>query len=216
MPGLDKFSVAYAGDEMMLDDGLRAKIEAAMGEKLVEKTIEGRGITLIALVPASAAPAAATEGETVTPEIDWTKAEEVNNSLTDLANFGEVRINDVGSENVYFEKDGKPYFTKLLNTDDYTAGQTADFTDLRPGSDGLPADDQAPTGGVEPAAADRAYLDSLIDGTGDLLAADTFDRLEPMFAKYEADAEMMALLERAAQAYGDAAQAAAQKALSVA
>lgn len=63
-------------------------------------------------------------------------------------------------------------------------------------------------------AADRAYLESLIDGSGDLLAEDTFARLEPLFEKYAADPEMSALLERAATVYGDAAVAAAQSALS--
>lgn len=68
---------------------------------------------------------------------------------------------------------------------------------------------------VDPAlAADRAYLESLIDGAGDLLAEDTFARLEPMFTTYEGDAEMMALLEKAATVYGDAAVAAAQAALA--
>ena len=54
-------------------------------------------------------------------------------------------------------------------------------------------------------AADRAYLEGLIDGTGDLLAEDTFTKLEPMFARYEANADMTALLEQAATVYGDAA-----------
>jgi hypothetical protein len=61
---------------------------------------------------------------------------------------------------------------------------------------------------------DRAYLESLIDGSGDLLAEDTFARMEPMFAKYEADPEMNALLERAAEVYGEAATAAAKAALA--
>lgn len=61
----------------------------------------------------------------------------------------------------------------------------------------------------DPRRADRVYLDSLIDGSGDLLAKDTFARLEPMFAKYEVDPEMNALLERASVVYGDAAVAVA-------
>lgn len=75
---------------------------------------------------------------------------------------------------------------------------------------------------AEPAQADdgsaaaRAYLNGLVDGTGDLLAEDTFARLEPMFADYADNAEMLALLERAATAYGDAAQAAARQALAAA
>lgn len=59
-------------------------------------------------------------------------------------------------------------------------------------------------------ASDRAYLESLIDGSGDLLAEDTFAKLEPMFAKYDADPEMKALLERAATVYGDTAIALAR------
>ena len=58
-------------------------------------------------------------------------------------------------------------------------------------------------------AADRAYLEGLVDGSGDLLAEDTFTNLEPMFARYEANADMTALLEKAATVYGDAAVAAA-------
>lgn len=57
-------------------------------------------------------------------------------------------------------------------------------------------------------AEDLDYLNSLIDGSGDLLAEDTFTRMEPMFAKYEDDAAMMDLLTRAAEVYGDAATAA--------
>lgn len=54
-------------------------------------------------------------------------------------------------------------------------------------------------------ARDCCYLESLIDGTGDLLAEDTMKKLEPLFARYEANAEMNALLEQAAMAYSDAA-----------
>ena len=64
--------------------------------------------------------------------------------------------------------------------------------------------------------ADTAYLQSLVDGTADMFASDVFGRLEPMFTAYEADADMMALLERAAQAYGDAAVKAAREALATA
>lgn len=58
-------------------------------------------------------------------------------------------------------------------------------------------------------AVDRAYLESLIDGSGDLLAEDTMEKLEPLFARYEADPVMNALLERAVKAYGNEAVAAA-------
>lgn len=49
-----------------------------------------------------------------------------------------------------------------------------------------------------------------------MFAADVFERLEPMFTAYEADADMMALFEQAAKAYGDAAVKAAQAALDTA
>lgn len=55
-------------------------------------------------------------------------------------------------------------------------------------------------------AADRAYLEGLIDGSGDLLSEETFPRLAPLFAKYAEGTEMFALLERAAGVFGDAAQ----------
>lgn len=53
-------------------------------------------------------------------------------------------------------------------------------------------------------AADRAYLESLIDGSGDLLSEDTFPRMEPMFAKYAEGSDMFVLLEKAATIFGDA------------
>ncbi|RYF61156.1 MAG: hypothetical protein EOO27_03095 [Comamonadaceae bacterium] len=55
-------------------------------------------------------------------------------------------------------------------------------------------------------AADRAILESLIDGTGDLLSEETFPRLEPMFSKYAVGSDMYALLEQAATAFSDAAE----------
>jgi hypothetical protein len=63
-------------------------------------------------------------------------------------------------------------------------------------------------------AVDTAYLQTFVDGTADLFAADVLERLEPMFAKYETDAPMMELLNRAAEAYSDAAVKAAQAALA--
>lgn len=62
--------------------------------------------------------------------------------------------------------------------------------------------------------ADRAYLESLIDGTGDVFAPDVFDRLEPMFAKYDTVPDMKAVLEQAVEVYSAAATKAAQSALA--
>lgn len=72
-----------------------------------------------------------------------------------------------------------------------------------------------PTPAMNPQkAADTAYLNSLINGEINLLSTEIFDKLEPMFTTYEADPEMMALLEKAAEVYGDAAIAAAKQALA--
>lgn len=60
---------------------------------------------------------------------------------------------------------------------------------------------------------DAAFLQSMIDGTANLLDEGLFDRLEPLFTKYGDDAAMMDLLEKAANAYSEAATAAAQGAL---
>jgi hypothetical protein len=62
--------------------------------------------------------------------------------------------------------------------------------------------------------ADTAYLQTLIDGSADMFAADILERLEPMFTQYETDATMMGLLNQAAEAYSAAAVKAAQTALA--
>lgn len=48
-----------------------------------------------------------------------------------LRQAGSVTITSVGSENVYFTKGGVPYFTKVLNTDDYQAGQVVDLSGVQ-------------------------------------------------------------------------------------
>lgn len=81
----------------------------------------------------------------------------------------------------------------------------------------LVIDPNEPLPAADPAkATDTAYLQSLIEGTTDMFAPDIFERLEAMAGKYESDGDMMALLERAAQAYGDSAVKAAQAALATA
>ncbi|MDM0025729.1 hypothetical protein [Variovorax saccharolyticus] len=57
---------------------------------------------------------------------------------------------------------------------------------------------------------DRQYLQSLVDGTGDFWSPEVFERLQPMFARYESDQTMLALLERAAAELGDVVAATAQ------
>lgn len=70
------------------------------------------------------------------------------------------------------------------------------------------------TASVEPSKeADAAYIQTIINGSADLLDPGLYDKLEPLFAKYEADPEMMALLTAAADVYGKAVEAAAMGAL---
>lgn len=66
----------------------------------------------------------------------------------DVAALGSAMVISVGSENVYFDKDGRQYMTKLLNTDDYEnkVGQIVDLS-----------------GVVEPQAPDAAQPDMLGD-----------------------------------------------------
>jgi hypothetical protein len=72
----------------------------------------------------------------------------------------------------------------------------------------------ADTPAADPAKdADKAYLQTLIDGSADYFDTGILDRLEPMFEKYASDAEMQDLLTRAADAYSNAATAAAKQAL---
>ncbi|RUT30914.1 hypothetical protein WG29040_23540 [Pseudomonas sp. PAMC 29040] len=73
----------------------------------------------------------------------------------DVAALGMATVLSVGSENVYFDKDGKQYMTKLLNTDDYEArvGEVVDLSGVvdpsaAPDVDESPAILQGPAGPV--------------------------------------------------------------------
>ena len=79
-----------------------------------------------------------------------------------------------------------------------------------------PAPVEAPAAEAAPAGdpADVAFLQGLINGTEDYFADDLYERLEPLYAKYENDPAMLAMFNQAATIYGDAVVAAAQKALA--
>lgn len=62
-------------------------------------------------------------------------------------------------------------------------------------------------------AEDRAYLQSFIDGTADMTDEGHLPRMEAIAAKYEGDAEMQAMLEKAALAWSEATAAMAKQAL---
>lgn len=72
------------------------------------------------------------------PVIDWTKAEHLD-SQESIRALGVATINDVGNENVYVVKGGKPYYFKPVNTDNYAVGEH-DFSNDSPyGETELPA-----------------------------------------------------------------------------
>lgn len=56
------------------------------------------------------------------PAIDWAQAQELDTNQA-IRGLGVARINDIGSENVYVEKDGKPFMFKPGNTDAYAIGE---------------------------------------------------------------------------------------------
>lgn len=73
----------------------------------------------------------------------------------DVAALGTATVLSVGSENVYFDKDGKHYMTKLLNTDDYEShvGEVVDLSGVldpyaAPAVDESPAILHGPAGPV--------------------------------------------------------------------
>jgi hypothetical protein len=66
-------------------------------------------------------------------EIDWTKATGLNTDA-EVQALGIARIDEIGSENVYIEKDGKPYYMKPASTNGYQVGEY-DFSNDRPWDD---------------------------------------------------------------------------------
>jgi cell division protein FtsB len=64
----------------------------------------------------------------------------------DVAALGSATVLSVGAENVYFDKDGKQYMTKLLNTDDFES-KVGEVVDLSGVSDPANNDD---SGEIEP------------------------------------------------------------------
>lgn len=64
------------------------------------------------------------------PVVPVSTASVILEDYADVSALGMATVISVGSENVYFDKDGKQYMTKLLNTDDYEArvGEVVDLS----------------------------------------------------------------------------------------
>ena len=88
--------------------------------------------------------------------------------IVNLEKMGVVQITEQGSENIYFVKDGREYYAKVQNTEDYPVGEF----DLGKYPQGLPR-----TSAVDPKDADLNYIKSVIDGS---LKADTPDSIKDL------------------------------------
>lgn len=63
-------------------------------------------------------------------------------------------------------------------------------------------------------AADRAYLQGILDGRVKLLSENVFPTIAPMFKRYAEGTPMFALLEKAAEVFGEAVQEVAARVLA--
>ena len=128
------------------------------------------------------------------------QAQEID--IVNLEKMGVVQITEQGSENIYFVKDGREYYAKVQNTEDYPVGEF----DLGQYPQGLPR-----TSAVDPLDTEEApmpainldaeYLNSIINGFN--FAAADLDELE---SKLEAISERLTpetedLFEQAAEAF---------------
>lgn len=73
------------------------------------------------------------------PIIDWTKAENLDTTESIRA-LGVAEINEIGGENVYVLKDGKPYYFKPVSTSGYAVGEHDFSNDNAYGGDELMPD----------------------------------------------------------------------------
>lgn len=134
------------------------------------------------------------------PEIEYLKV--VNSTNVDVSKLSEIgiaEITDIGDENLYFEKDGKYYVSKVGNTQNYALGEW-DFAKY---PDGVVSQATEPKQSEsEPLMTnpDRDYLQSIIDGKADLSNADEIEaKLTDIGDRL--NAELEPLFEQAAEAF---------------
>ena len=183
------------GDDILFSDELRAKVEAELGEPLVEHVFEGNELET-ALVPKSMLVNVENAQGLLS---DVERAAILKQVETDLSIIRD-QPNSPGVE--YRRSYIKTIFATAQERDvEFHAMLLEKFPDALQLADveQLPAaesDDQSSEA--------RALLQSVIDGTADLSDLTLVDRLEAIHAQYEADAEMMALFDQAANAYSAA------------
>lgn len=149
--------------------------------------------------------------------------------VDELSNLGMAKITSVGGENIYIEKDGKSYFSKVGNTEKYTVGEwdfskpkeadpVPDAPEMQPEQAPVVSEPTPPVVQAEPAQPaneppmtnpDRDYLQSIIDGKVDPLTVD-MDAVIALAEKYDGDEEITPLLDQALEAINQAEQEAAK------
>ena len=210
--GLPYFMFPVDGDEVILSDELRAKVEAQLGEPLVEAILPGlEGQTT--LVPQSAAPTAAP------PDTPPDVPELIAAGFRRVLNNDYVRAVQAGDKKLQFNvrvtEDG--FIVRL--TVGFNGGITGAATEIGRTADvGAAialADAEAAKRGAGDSQADpqkdsdRALFQSVIDGTvADILAPELADDLEAAYTRNQGDAELAALFEQAVAAYQAAMMAA--------
>lgn len=210
--GLPYFMFPVDGDEVILSDELRAKVEAQLGEPLVEAILPGlEGQTT--LVPQSAAPTAAP------PDTPPDVPELIAAGFRRVLNNDYVRAVQAGDKKLQFNvrvtEDG--FIVRL--TVGFNGGITGAATEIGRTADvGAAialADAEAAKRGAGDSQADpqkdsdRALFQSVIDGTvADILAPELADDLEAAYTRNQGDAELAALFEQAVAAYQSAMLAA--------
>lgn len=248
----DYFTMDFEGDDVLVNDELRAQIEAKLGEPLVEAVIPGLE-GQVTLVPASMAPAAeASEGASGKPRMaengnDLWEAVKVaargvpasdgsgirypvlaivpgseryqvshdgdTISVIDEASGG-IAVRDATGEEidalhraVYADQVQVSLPTRPGFGSDYKVRGTGEILHSPSGNafgkpDATPEPAAEEAEAAAPLAADKALLQSVIDGTADdMLSATLADELEAAFLRHEGNAEMAGLFEQAVNAY---------------
>ena len=210
--GLPYFMFPVDGDEVILSDELRAKVEAQLGEPLVEAILAGlEGQTT--LVPQSAAPTAAP------PDTPPDVPELIAAGFRRVLNNDYVRAVQAGDKKLQFNvrvtEDGfivrlTVGFSGGITGAATEIGRTTDVGAAIALADAEAAKRGAGDGQADPQKdADRALFQSVIDGTvADILAPELADDLEAAYTRNQGDAELAALFEQAVAAYQAAMMAA--------
>ena len=136
----------------------------------------------------------------VFPKIEYLKV--VNSTNVDVSKLSEIgiaEITDIGNENLYFEKDGKYYISKVGNPQLYALGEW-DFAKYPDGVVSQATEPKQPESEPPMTNPDRDYLQSIIDGKADLSNADDVEaKLTDISERLDADLEP--LFEQAAEAF---------------